>query len=309
MKKKKDEFRPLPVEFPKTYNTNNRGRRGSVSAEADKEEVKYEKKVIPKSDEAVERIKKAVSTSFLFQGIDSEQRQEIFDAMNEVKVKAGDEIITQGKDGDFFYVVEAGKYEVHKRINGEVKKVFAYDESGSFGELALMYNAPRAASVKATTDGILWAVDRATFRHIIIDSQAKKRQLYETFLDKVPILAHLTKGERSQIADCLETLDYQDGSYVIRQGEKGETFYIVVKGECRATITPEGKTEAIEVNRMKVGSFFGERALLLSQLRAANVIAVGDTRVAGMDRSAFERLLGEVKPEMHKQISEYRRPQ
>jgi len=60
---------------------------------------------------------------------------------------------------------------------------------------------------------------------------------------------------------------------------------------------------------MKVGAFFGERALILNQLRAANVIAIGDVRVAGMDRSAFERLLGEVKPEMHKQISEYRRPQ
>jgi len=267
------------------------------------------KKVILKSPDAIERIKRSVSTSFLFSGIDSEQKTEIFDAMEEVKVKKGDEVITQGKDGDFFYVVEAGKYDVYKNMNGEVKKVFSYDESGSFGELALMYNAPRAASVKAMTDGILWAVDRSTFRHIIIDSQAKKRQLYEVFLDRVPILAHLTVRERSQIADCLETLDYTDGSYIIRQGEKGETFYIVVKGECRATIIPEGKTEEIEVNRMKVGAFFGERALILNLPRAANVIAVGDVRLAGMDRSAFERLLGEVKPEMHKQIAEYRRPQ
>jgi cAMP-dependent protein kinase regulator len=305
---KLDGVKPLPVEFPKAYNKA-RGRRSSVSAEADKEETKYVKKVIPKSDEALERIKKALATSFLFQGIDAEQKVEILDAMAEIKVKSGDQVITQGNDGDFFYVVEAGKYEVHKRdSSGVEKKVFAYDGSGSFGELALMYNAPRAASVKAATDGILWAVDRATFRHIIIDSQAKKRQLYESFLDKVPLFAHLARGERSQIADCLETLDFKDGEHIITQGEKGEHFYIIVKGSCRATITPEGKTEAVEVNRMQVGAFFGERALILNQLRAANVIASGDVRVAGMDRSTFERLLGECKPEMQKTISEYRRP-
>jgi len=53
-----------------------------------------------------------------------------------------------GDAGDYFYVIESGTYEVFKTVDGESKKVFEYKEAGSFGELALMYNCPRAATVK-----------------------------------------------------------------------------------------------------------------------------------------------------------------
>lgn len=69
--------------------------------------------------------------------------------------------------------------------------VHTYEGSGSFGELALMYNMPRAASVRAQTPGALWAMDRHTFRRILLKSAFKKRKLYEELLDKVPILKAL----------------------------------------------------------------------------------------------------------------------
>lgn len=54
-----------------------------------------------------------------------------------------------GDTGDFFYVIDSGKYDVLKKVGAEPeKKVFFYDEKGSFGELALMYNTPRAATVQ-----------------------------------------------------------------------------------------------------------------------------------------------------------------
>lgn len=69
--------------------------------------------------------------------------------------------------------------------------VHTYENCGSFGELALLYNMPRAASVKATTQGSLWAMDRLTFRRIILKSAFKKRKMYEQLIESVPMLKAL----------------------------------------------------------------------------------------------------------------------
>ncbi|KOB74963.1 cAMP-dependent protein kinase R2 [Operophtera brumata] len=93
----------------------------------------------------------------------------VLDAMFEKRSEPGEYIIRQGDDGDNFYVIENGCFDV--------LVVHTYEGSGSFGELALMYNMPRAASVRAQTAGALWAMDRHTFRRILLKSAFKKRKL------------------------------------------------------------------------------------------------------------------------------------
>jgi cAMP-dependent protein kinase regulator len=66
--------------------------------------------------------------------------------------------------------------------------VKTYGPGDSFGELALLYDAPRAATIKASTDCILWTMDRSTFRTILMASTRKKRNLYEDYLQNVPLL-------------------------------------------------------------------------------------------------------------------------
>ena len=69
--------------------------------------------------------------------------------------------------------------------------IHTYDNRGAFGELALLYNMPRAATVKAITSGTLWAMDRQTFRRILLKSAYKKRKMYENLINKVPMLKSL----------------------------------------------------------------------------------------------------------------------
>lgn len=69
--------------------------------------------------------------------------------------------------------------------------IHTYDNRGAFGELALLYNMPRAATVKAITNGTLWAMDRQTFRRILLKSAYKKRKMYEDLINKVPMLKSL----------------------------------------------------------------------------------------------------------------------
>ncbi|RKO95079.1 camp-binding domain-like protein, partial [Caulochytrium protostelioides] len=173
---------------PSAYN---RGRRTSVSAESmaptlDKDFVKI---VIPKSDEHKQRIKAAIQSNFLFRSLDEEQYTDVVNAMAEKRFAAGDDVILQGGIGDYFYVVETGTLDVFvaRHVDGQTQqiKVTDYGPGGSFGELALMYNAPRAATVRCTSDCVLWALDRVTFRRILMENTSRKRRMYEGFLEEV----------------------------------------------------------------------------------------------------------------------------
>lgn len=95
-----------------------------------------------------------------------------------------------GDPGDFFYIIDTGQFEVYQSDSktGKESLVFTYDNQGSFGEVALMYGAPRGATVRATSAGRLWAVDRLTFRHVVVLGSAKRRRLYERFIERVPLL-------------------------------------------------------------------------------------------------------------------------
>jgi len=299
-----------------------RKRRMSVSAESDNyasndstcgspanhRTVRQSFKAPPKAQEQKDRIYAALEHCFLFTGMDEDQENKVIDAMEEKKVKTGDTIIKQYDDGDFFYVIDSGTYDVMKETDranepGVYKKVFAYDNKGSFGELALMYNCPRAASVVATADGVLWAVDRHLFRQIVVQETARKRMRHEDFLRRVPALSKLSQHHISQFADGLHAKTFASGAKIVTQGEIGDAFYVVEKGECVAT---QGDTE---VGRILAGEYFGERALLKNEPRAANVTAIGETRCLSLDRATFERLFTmenvETVQDFHKQIDAY----
>lgn len=209
-------------------------------------------------------------------------------------------MITQGDAGDFFYIVEKGSFEVYVNMSGSLQpgpdgmgqKVSTIEAGGSFGELALMYNAPRAATViSAEPQCTLWALDRLTFRRILMESTFARRRMYEGFLEEVPLLSSLTPYERSKIADALESQKFPAGHTIIREGDPGHSFFLLESGEAVAyragNETP--------VKHYKKGDFFGELALLNDAPRAASVVSETEVKVATLGKSAFQRLLGPVE--------------
>merc|ERR1719350_1118335 len=224
--------------------------------------------------------------------------------MFEHKVKAGETVIRQGDDGDFFYVVEEGTYHALIDIaDGSMKKVFEYNGEGNFGELALLYNMPRAASIKAETAGSLWAMDRQTFRKIVLKSAFQKRKMYESFLENVPLLKHLERYERENIADALVSQAFGTGDKVVSQGDRANGMYFVESGTLVVLKGIDGDEK--EVNEVHPGEYFGELGLVHHMPRAATVAARDDVRVAFLDVTAFERLLGPCMDIMKRNIGEY----
>ncbi|TGZ60119.1 hypothetical protein CRM22_008737 [Opisthorchis felineus] len=209
-------------------------RRRSVAAESFDPEIEDsgESVVYPKTAAQRQRINEVIQSIFIFRSLDETQLNKVLDAMEEFPVQKDQVIIRQGEDGEYFYIIESGSYDVFV----EEKPAGNYNGTGYFGELALMYNTPRAATIKCTSDGILWRVDRFTFRRIVLKQAFRKRQLYETWLSNVPLLKNLNFYERKNLADALVSVTFEDGSWIVRQGEPGEVMYFIEEGDVQISV-------------------------------------------------------------------------
>jgi len=230
----------------------------------------------------------------------------VLGALVEKPIPAKDiKVISQGDVGEYFYVIERGTFDVYVNPTGSLQpgvdgmgtKVGEIKPGGSFGELALMYNAPRAATIVSTeANSTLWALDRVTFRKILLEDTAQKRKMYEQFLDSAELLSSLDRYDRAKIADALNTQDFESGATIIKEGDVGENFYFIESGE--ADCFKEGIKEPVKL--YKKGDYFGELALLNDKPRAASVIAKSKVKVATLDKDAFARLLGPLEGDMRR---------
>uniref|UniRef100_A0A672ZAD0 cAMP-dependent protein kinase type II regulatory subunit n=1 Tax=Sphaeramia orbicularis TaxID=375764 RepID=A0A672ZAD0_9TELE len=260
------------------------------------EEDKEPRVTYPKTDEQRQRLQEACRDILLFKNLDPEEMSQVLDAMFEKFCTEGEHIIDQDDDGDNFYVIESGMFNIFVKVDGNDKLVGCYDNRGSFGELALMYNTPRAATIIATSPGALWCLDRLTFRRIIVKNNAKKRKMYEAFIETLPLLTSLELSERMKVVDVLSTKVFSDAQQIIAQGDLADSFYIVEVDQ---------EEEEVDIATCSRGQYFGELALVTNKPRAASAYAVGSVKCLVMDIKAFERLLGPCMDIMKRNIANY----
>lgn len=342
-------------------------RRTSVSAESIIVDSSTDEPlpVYAKTSDQLRRIKASIATNFIFRDLDEEQETGVLNAMQELRVDKNEVVIRQGDVGEYFYVVESGLLHCYIRpeplpptwlTEGPIsstppladaekflqpgyhpeygRKVAECNPGNSFGELALMYGHPRAATVLSIEPSTMWSLDRITFRTIILKAAHRRRTMYEHFLSTVGLLSSLDAGERSKIADALVSKVYLDGEAVVRQGEMGDTFFFVEEGEASVTQShrgDNGEVNEIQVGHLRKGEYFGgesnglvqrdiifphynllELSLLRLAPRAATVSAVFRTnpatqpklKVAALDAPAFTRLLGPLREIMERRAGE-----
>jgi cAMP-dependent protein kinase regulator len=127
-----------------------------------------------------------VTSNILFSSYASDEHAAIVDAFEPVTVSAGTKVITQGESGDNFYVIQNGVFDIFIRGNqGEQKVGSSLTQGNSFGELALMYNTPRAATIKAVSNATVWQIDRHTYRKIVVHYKFLRNQQYKEFIRNV----------------------------------------------------------------------------------------------------------------------------
>lgn len=226
-----------------------------------------------------------------------------------VALPAGCEVFRQGDRGDRFYVIAAGLAEV--AVDG--RRVATLGPGGSFGEIALLHKVPRSSTVTAREDLDLVAIEGEEFLSAlstdsvsvgrvgrIVRARMDTPPVAERFVElsrdttlnsgaarellaSQPPMARIEAVALGELADTAQLLAAGDGALITREGDYGDTYYVIVDG---AATVFEGDTET---GQLRPGDGFGELAILRDVPRTATVRALGDTTLLAVDREAFHR--------------------
>ncbi|KAE9448671.1 hypothetical protein C3L33_19428, partial [Rhododendron williamsianum] len=231
----------------------------------------------------------------------------------------------EGGEGDCFYVVGSGEFEVlatQEEKDTEVPRVlhrYTAEKLSSFGELALIvflgyvshrYNKPLQASVRAVTSGTLWALRREDFRGILMSEFSNLTSL--KLLRSVDLLSRLTILQLSHIADSLSELPFSDGQTIANRDEALLGLYIIQKGTVKIFADQEvinkpntgslksnksSQDNEIQSNKELLvekneGSYFGEWTLLGEPIGSVSAVAVGDVLCAVLTKEKFDSIVG-----------------
>ncbi|XP_055087917.1 cGMP-dependent protein kinase 1-like [Periophthalmus magnuspinnatus] len=240
-----------------------------------------------KTKESRELIQRALMDNDFMKHLEHGQIVTIMDCMYPTSVAKGCCVIQEGDDGSTVYVLEEGMVEVTK----QGKKLCRIGPEKVFGELAILYNCTRTATVTALTDIKLWAIDRQIFQTIMMRTGLIKHSQYTDFLRSVPSFQTLPEDVLSKLADVLEETHYNDSDYIIRQGATGDTFFIISEGQVKVSQQNSNEEQVME-KIMSKGEWFGEQALKGEDVRTASVTAVGDVTCLVIDRESFKQLIG-----------------
>lgn len=250
-------------------------KRKSISAEAYGIYNKFEgftTKKYPKSEDQINNIYNNIKNCIFFGELSKKNTNIIIDAMKNKIVQKDEIIIKEGTEGESFYFLDSGKLACYKIIKGENTFLRFINPGNFFGELALLYNTKRAATIISVEPSTLWELDRETFKFIVRFQHEQKQTKYIKFLRSIEIFSTLNENNLRQISEALKTIKVKENNVIIRAGDYGDEFYIIEKGSAYATIIDANGNHK-HLKSYEDGNFFGELALLRQTPRACNIFA------------------------------------
>ncbi|XP_008295500.1 cGMP-dependent protein kinase 2 isoform X3 [Stegastes partitus] len=249
----------------------------------------FEKARVPKDASVKKLLTDALNKNQYLKRLELQQIKDMVECMYERTYQQGEYVIKQGEPGNHLFVLADGKLDVFQHS----KHLASITVWTTFGELAILYNCTRTASVRAVNKVRTWALDREVFQNIMRRTAETRHEQYRNFLRSVSLLANLPEDKLSKIVDCLEVEYYDKGEYVIREGEEGSTFYIIAQGKVKVTQTTEAHKLPQIINTLQKGDYFGEKALISDDVRSANIIAdENGVECLVIDRETFDQTVG-----------------
>lgn len=216
----------------------------------------------------------------------------------------GDVIIKQGDLPEKFYIISQGRVEVVEQQDDGIEKFITTLQAGDyFGEIGMMRQTRRVATVRALTNVNVMSMDRATFAGWLNSSpviqeelealvQKRTGPLRLPFLDTDELVAPRKKGKRQtgffETQGLEHSAMYAPGELIMRQGDIADKFYIIVEGFVDIIHQDDAQKETV-LQQLGPGDFFGEIGLLLGGARIVSVRAVDGVKVVTFSRKSFMR--------------------
>jgi cAMP-dependent protein kinase regulator len=224
----------------------------------------------------------------LFQALAEKDLQALAGAMQPLAVRAGDGVFREDDPGDAFYVVLEGELEVLKRRPapaGGADVIGRLGAGDSFGEIALLDDTPRSATIRATQACRLLRLARGDFGRLVVDTvgTAKIRALLQNaaFLGRLVFMAGWPSDALLRFAQRCHHVRYEAGEPVMQKGRANTQFFLIYDG------TFEVRAGGHVLRRMRPGDYFGEISLLENGLATADVVAVEESRCLVLERTDF----------------------
>jgi len=245
-----------------------------------------EKRDTSKSASEIAYIDKCCKDKTIFTGMDKEQRAAVIKQMYRMECAKGQKVIVEGDTTQEFYVVQKGSFDIF----ANEKKVAESKEGHTFGELALLYDAPRAATVVAKEDSLIFAVNRLAFRSVKRNQQKDKGSKIKAVLKNNEVFSSLHELKINYLEMAFVRADFEEGETIIKQGEDGDRFYLIISGACEWTKKlPSGE---VEHGDLRLGDYFGERALITKEKRAATIITKTKVKTLALSKEDFNEIIG-----------------
>jgi CRP-like cAMP-binding protein len=136
--------------------------------------------------------------------------------------------------------------------------------------------------------------DRLVKVHFALREKVGRSVARADLLRRIPLFAELDAQQIQHVAACLREESYQCGQVIVREGEVGETFYVIESGQVQVSVSRDGEEKVIA--QRGAGEYVGEIALLLAVPRTATVRALIPTRVLALHKADLDRL---VRPHLY----------
>lgn len=233
----------------------------------------------------------------------SELPRDAFMALTErmdLRVAGTDEaLITEGEGGDSMFIIIQGKVKVSRRLDDGSELVLAELSDGAFfGEMALLSDAPRTASVICTEETMLFSISR----ELVADMTAQyptvgevmrrfhKNRLITNLLKTSPIFAPFSTSDKKTLIEKFKSREVDAGAFLITREKPGDGLYVVLSGRCEV-IDQDADGDDVVVAELKEGDVFGEMSMLWNKETCASVRATTTCTVMRLPRSEFNEVI------------------
>ena len=246
----------------------------------------------------------------MLQFMPTELRRVIGDSFVSLTFPFGAVIVREGEEADSIFVLASGRARAVKRGEGDEEVPVGILHPGdTFGELGLVENTTRSATVRASSDVEALRLDRSIFQALLkthpevrhsFDLHIRRRNL-ENFFRLYSAFAKLPSDALTLMLKELRPVEVGKGEAVVREGGRPGPMYVVEEGRLRAYKQVDG--EQRDVAYLRKGDFFGEVSIFKGVAREATVEAVTSARLLCLRRETFKKLLAKA-PEFRERIEE-----